>query len=152
MKFSPRALLLQFPLAVVLLTSSCFVGALPPADTVRLSAYSQAPDAAGELVYRGATFSQRNTAAQTPLYRYERRVAAMPTGAVATHATADAMRASSSLRKARRIHPAYELQRFDVVNVQAGYSGSAVVSSNGFGTWNIALSKTMEKSARPATT
>ncbi len=131
MKFSPRALLLQFPLAVVLLTSSCFVGAqLPPADTVRLSAYSRAPDAAGELVYRGATFSQRNTAAQTPLYRYERRVAAMPTGAVATHATADA-KGQLIIVESAAYSPAYELQRFDAINIQAGYSGSAVVSNNG---------------------
>ena len=132
MNSAPRAiLLLQLPFVVLLLASASLAGAhLPPADTAKLAAFSQAPDAAGELVYRGATFSQRSTAGQTPLYRYERRVAATPTGAVATHATSDA-KGQLIIAESAAYSPTYALQRFDAVNAQAGYSGSAVVSNNG---------------------
>jgi hypothetical protein len=123
--------MLQLPLTVLLLASASLAGAqLPPVDTVRLSAYSQAPDAAGELVYRGATFSQRSTADQAPLYRYERRVVATPTGAMATHATSDP-KSQPIIVESAAYSRDYELHRFDAVNVQAGYSGSAVVSNNG---------------------
>lgn len=130
MKSVAHSVLLQLPLIALFMVGGLAKAQLPPADNSRLTAYSQAPDATGELVYLGATYTQRSTVAQTPLYRYERRVAAMPKGAVATHATSDA-RGQLIIVESAVYSPAYELQRFDVVNVQSGYSGSAVVSNNG---------------------
>ena len=131
MKSALRALLFQLPLTVLMLAGTSLAGAqLPPADTAELVTYGKTPDAAGELVYRGVTYTQRSTAGQTPLYRYERRVAAMPTGVVATHATSDPQ-GQIIIVETAAYSSAYELQRFDAVNLQAGYSGSAVVSNNG---------------------
>jgi hypothetical protein len=88
------------------------------------------PEASGELIYQGATFALEHPGTQ-PLFRYERRLTS-PDGNswVATHLTRNP-NAELIILQSAQFTPAYELQRFSVVNQQGGFSGSAQVSADG---------------------
>jgi hypothetical protein len=100
-----------------------------PATYAKLQALQAAPDSAGTLVYRGATFTQRNTASD-PLYRYERRVLAAPGGLNVSHITNDPAGRVIIVESAL-LSPQYEIQRFEAANQQAGFFGSVQLSNNG---------------------
>lgn len=125
---------LRWPLTVVFLTALTALASpsraqLSASANAQLEAVRQTPDSAGTLIYRGDTYSQ-DTAKASPLFRYERRVAGTPNGLAAAHATSDATGRLIIVESAQS-SSAYELQRFDVVNQQAGFSGSVLVSQNG---------------------
>lgn len=87
------------------------------------------PEQAGDLIYRGATFPQKG-AGPEPLFRYERRVAAVPGGWVATHLTRDASQ-TLVIAESAQVNPAQQLQSYTVQNWQLGYRGAVQVSGDG---------------------
>jgi hypothetical protein len=99
------------------------------AGRARLDALRQTPEVAGELVYRGAVFAQQSSSDKA-LFNYERRVSTIARGLSAAHITSD-VDGTVIIAEEARFTPAYALQRFDVVNEQAGFSGSVVVSREG---------------------
>ena len=100
-----------------------------PAANLNLETLRLSPESAGALIYRGDTFAQ-HTPAGSPLYRYERRVLSTPSGLVASHLTSDQggrmIIAESSL-----VSPSNELRRFEVANLQAGFTGVVEISQDG---------------------
>lgn len=86
-------------------------------------------ETAGPLVYRGDTFAQR-TPAGAPLFRYERRVLTHPTGLTASHITRDPAGREVIVESAQ-VSPHYETQRFEVTNMQSGFTGSVQISNGG---------------------
>ena len=103
--------------------------ALDTASAERLQKLQQSPASAGELIYRGDTFAQEGNAAQ-PLFRYERRVAAIKNGLSASHLTRNP-RGQMVVIEVAQMGPDYALQRFDTVNQQSDFSGSVEVSADG---------------------
>lgn len=99
------------------------------ANFSRLDALQAAPDSAGLLVYRGTTFAQQTTAGE-PLYRYERRVLAMPAGLNVSHITSDPTGRVIIVESAI-VSPQQEIQRFETANQQAGFVGFVQLSNNG---------------------
>jgi hypothetical protein len=102
---------------------------LDSAASAQLEALRQSPDTAGTLIYRGAVFAQRATAAE-PLFHYERRVGTTPGGLSSSHITQDPQ-GDVIIAEQAHVSTRYALQRFDAVNRQMGYSGSVVVSADG---------------------
>lgn len=100
-----------------------------PAAFAQLQALQASPESAGTLVYRGDTFAQRPPPG-TPLYRYERRVMAAPTGWTASHITSDPAGRVIIVESAL-VSPQYETQRFEAVNQQSGFTGSVRISNGG---------------------
>jgi len=102
---------------------------LDAAGAARLDALRRSPGSAGELIYQGAVYSQRSPDA-APMFRYERRVGATPTGLSSAHITRDTS-GQVIIAESAQFTPAYALQRFDAVNRQTGYSGSVIVTNDG---------------------
>ncbi len=86
-------------------------------------------ETAGALVYRGDTFAQR-TPAGAPLFHYERRVLAHPGGLTASHTTRDTAGRVLIVESAQ-VSPHYAIQRFEVTNMQSGFTGSVQTSNGG---------------------
>ncbi len=118
------------PLAATLflVTSPCHAQ-LGPAALAKLDALQRSPESAGALVYRGETFTQK-TPAGSPLFRYERRVQPTANGPSASHLTSDTS-GRLIIVESSRVSASYALQRFEVINLQAGFSGSVAVSQDG---------------------
>ena len=103
--------------------------ALDTASVERLQKLQQSPASAGELIYQGDTFAQDDISAQ-PLFRYERRVAAIKDGLTASHLTRNP-RGQMVVIEVAQMGPDYALQRFETVNQQSDFSGSVEVSADG---------------------
>lgn len=95
----------------------------------RIAALRNGPDAAGALIYRGATHALQGPA-QEPLFRYERRLQALGQGVVASHATSDA-RGELIIIESAQMNQRHELRRLDVANRQGGFSATVLVSADG---------------------
>lgn len=118
------------PIAATLVLLAALSHAQPGAPTpATLNTLRLAPETAGALVYRGDTFAQ-STPAGAPLYRYERRVLMTATGSSASHLTSDPS-GRLIIAETARVSPNYTLERFEVVNQQAGFTGSVEVSNGG---------------------
>lgn len=116
--------------ALALMTTAPVYAALDAPSAARLQALEANPAQAGALIYRGATFAQNASAGQPPLFRYERRVAATPTGLEAAHLTRDPAE-KLVVAETAQFDARYALQRFTVQNQQLGYSGEVQVSADG---------------------
>ncbi len=125
---TPSALTLA-ALALIAGLASAKTAALDAAGAARLDAYRHAPDAAGELIYRGAVFDQHEPRAPA-LFSYERRVGPHAKGQSAAHIT-HAPNGDVIIVEEAEFGPGYALQRFDATNRQLGYSGSVVLSNDG---------------------
>ncbi len=100
------------------------------ADSARkLAAFHRTSAIAGELIYRGHV-AALNRPTAGPLYSYERRAEKNEHGSLAAHITRD-LQGDVVIVEATQSSPTYDLQRFDAINKQLGYSGSVVVSANG---------------------
>ena len=118
-------------LAALVATSAAAQAPLEPAAASRLAAWQQAPDAAGELVYRVTTFAlNAPTASAEPLFRYTRRVREQAGERVATHLT-QTPSGLLLIAETGTFGPGYALHRFEAINQQQGYSGSAQLSADG---------------------
>ncbi len=95
----------------------------------KLAELRSAPELAGALIYRGTVSALKGSTAET-LYTYERRAAKNAEGSLAAHLTSD-LQGNVVIVEAAQASPTYDLQRFEVINQQLGYSGSVVVSANG---------------------
>lgn len=115
---------------VCVLSAAASQAQTAPAALAKLDALQASPDQAGTLVYRGATFAQKSTAAVDPLYRYERRVLTAPNELTASHITTDPAGRVIILETAT-LSPLYEMRRFEAVNQQAGFSGWVQLSNDG---------------------
>ena len=100
-----------------------------PTTFSRLEVLQTAPDSAGALVYRGTTLAQRTPAGE-PLYRYERRVLAVPAGLNVSHITRDPVGRVIIVESAI-LSSQNEIQRFEAANQQAGFVGSVQLSNDG---------------------
>lgn len=116
-------------LAVCMVATATSLAQVGSMNFSKLEALQAAPDSAGILVYRGATFAQRITAGN-PLYRYERRVLAAPTGLNVSHITSDPTGRVIIVESAT-LTTQYEIRRFEVTHQQAGFTGSVEVSQGG---------------------
>ena len=101
---------------------SAKTAALDAAGAARLDAYRHAPDAAGELIYRGAVFDATRAAC---ICVVQLRAACRPhaKGQSAAHIT-HAPNGDVVIVEEATFGPGYALQRFDATNRQLGYSGS----------------------------
>lgn len=126
--FSPRTQAVPLATALVLVAGTCHAQPGPAALT-RLDALQRSPETAGALVYRGETYALKAPAG-SPLYRYERRVQPTANGLSASHLTSDPS-GRLLIVESSRVSAGYALQRFEVVNLQAGFSGSVEVSQDG---------------------
>lgn len=127
--FTPVQHLRLLTLAACMLTATLSHAQMGQAALARLAALQASPESAGVLVYRGATFAQRETAGN-PLYRYERRVLPMADGLSASHLTSDPAGRLIIVESAT-MSAQYELRRFEATNQQAGFAGSAQLSPDG---------------------
>ena len=118
------------PLNSVLL-ATCFWTAAQAGsvDFTKLDALQVSAEAAGTLVYRGNTFTQRAPAG-APLFRYERRVLTSPNGLTASNITRDPAGRVIILESAQ-VSPNQETQRFEATNQQSGFTGSVQISKGG---------------------
>ena len=98
-------------------------------SAAHLAALSESATQAGKLIYRGATFAQKQ-AGPEPLFRYERRLKSISGGFEATHLTRDPAHHVVVVESAE-FNAAYQLQSFAVQHPQLGYSGEVQVSSDG---------------------
>lgn len=129
MTLSNFRLIQTLAMTAALLTTSASHAQLASPVLSRLDALQTKPESAGVLVYRGATFAQRQAAAN-PLFRYERRLLDAATGPTANHITSDPAGRVIILESAT-LSDAYEVRRFEVTNRQSGFTGSVKVSSDG---------------------
>lgn len=132
MTFTKSALIHSLQsLGLVLLVASAAVSHSQgsPTSFSRLAVLQTAPESAGALVYRGSTFAQRTPAGEA-LYRYERRVQAMPAGLNASHITTDPVGRVIIVESAV-LSSQNEIQRFEAVNQQAGFAGFVQLGNNG---------------------
>ncbi|OGB28259.1 MAG: hypothetical protein A3F78_03535 [Burkholderiales bacterium RIFCSPLOWO2_12_FULL_61_40] len=121
---------LRFPVvAALVLNATASYAQLDPPALAKLESLRMSPESTGTLVYRGDTFAQHPPFG-LPLYRYERRVLRTPTGLTARHITRDPT-GRVVIVEASVVSPTYAVQRFEVVNQQAGFAGSAVISQAG---------------------
>lgn len=124
-----RAIAITLTLAAVVIAATVSHAQIEPAVFSQLEALQASPEAAGDLVYRGATFGQRNPGAD-PLYRYERRVRTLPTGMAASHLTREPTGRAIIVESAV-LSTQYDVLRFEVANQQSGFAGTVVVSQDG---------------------
>ncbi len=129
MPLFPRTLLSFAWLTALLALPGASHAELEPNAAARLAALHQTPQAAGALVYRGAVF-ELGRPQGAALFNYERRVAATEAGLTASHITHNLQRDTIIVETAQ-FSPAYDLQRFDAINQQQGYSGTVRVSPDG---------------------
>lgn len=132
-------LLRTLKLSSVMCTSalvSALAGCAAPAPSplegpaaARMAAWQRAPEAAGELVYHGTTYTL-SPPGTTALYRYTRRVRATGNGAMATHLT-QTPEGELHIAEMAEFGPGYRLHRFEAINTQQGFSGSATLSADG---------------------
>jgi len=125
----------RFPHLRSLALAGCVFGAVASqaqtsATVAKLEALQASPELAGALVYRGATYSLKAPSATEPLYRYERRVVAAPAELTASHITRDPV-GRVIIHESATLTPLYEMQRYEAVNQQAGFSGSVQFSNDG---------------------
>ena len=109
-------------------TTLCFAQ-LDASSAARLDALRAAPQTVGDLVYKGAVHSLEKPS-NNPLFTYERRVVRAANGITAAHITSNPG-AAVIILETTQTSLTYDLQRFEVLNQQAGFSGSVVVSDNG---------------------
>ena len=125
----PRCRVIASVFALGLLAASAAHAELDAPSQARLAALQTSPEASGELIYQGATFALEHPSAQ-PLFRYERRLNSSDANSwVATHLTRNP-KGELIILESGQFTPAYELQRFTVINQQGGFSGSAQVSAD----------------------
>jgi hypothetical protein len=122
------------PFSTVVLTACLLAPTAPSAQGgqvafAKLEALQVSPEAAGTLVYRGKTFSQR-TPTGAPLYSYERRVLTAPTGLIASHITSDPSGQVLMVESAL-VSTDDEIQRFEAINQQSRFTGSVQISNGG---------------------
>jgi len=127
--YTPVQYLRKLAMAVYMLTATLSHAQVGQAALARLADLQASPETAGVLVYRGATFAQR-APARDPLYRYERRVLQVTDGLGASHLTSDPA-GRLIIVEAATMSAQYELRRFEAVNQQAGFMGSAQLSPDG---------------------
>ena len=127
--FFHRHALATFLLAAFAAATQAQPPQLDPQTQNRLDMLRQRPEIAGEPVYRGAVFAPQDSAL-AELFHYERRVGKTADGLSASHITHDPS-GEVIIEETVRVSPRYELQRLDVANRQAGFSGTAVVSPDG---------------------
>lgn len=116
-------------LLLSLLSSPAAQAALDSRSEQQLQALQAQPERAGELIYRGTTYAQAQPHA-APLFRYERRVDAQADGLTASHLTRTPQ-GRLLIVEAAQATADYRLQRFTVLNRQAGFSGEVEVSADG---------------------
>jgi hypothetical protein len=116
-------------LGLGLLTAGPLFAALDEPSHAQLRMLDRRPDAAGELVYQGATYAQ-DRPGQPPLFRYERRVQEGAEGLLATHLTREPDGRLIIVESAQ-VAADYALQVFTVINQQNDFSGSVHVSADG---------------------
>lgn len=119
----------RLAMATCMLTATLTHAQVEQAALARLTALQASPESAGALVYRGATFAQ-SVPAGDPLYRYERRVQPVADGLLASHLTSDPSGRVIMVESAT-ISAHYQMRRFEAVNQQAGFAGSAQLSPDG---------------------
>ncbi|MBX9915432.1 MAG: hypothetical protein K2Y25_16165 [Pseudomonadaceae bacterium] len=125
----PRCRVIACVFALGLLAASAAHADLDAPSQARLAALQTKPEVSGELIYQGATFALEHPSAQ-PLFRYERRLnSADNTSWVASHLTRNP-KGQLIILESAQFTPAYELQRFTVINQQGGVSGSAQLSAD----------------------
>ena len=124
--------LLPFPKFVMtagLLTAAACCAQLTQPVFFQLDVLQHEPESAGVLVYRGATFAQSQSTG-SPLFRYERRLLDATNGQTANHITSDPKGRVIILESAT-LSDKYAVRRVEVTNLQAGFTGSVQVSSDG---------------------
>lgn len=101
------------------------------ASAQKLALLQASQDSLGGLIYKGDTFSQKGNVT-APLFRYERRVLGDGGKAslTASHLTSTPQGDALILETAH-LGADYRVQRFEAINKQAGFEGSATVSTNG---------------------
>ena len=124
--FGARLFTSVFALCVI---SGAGKAQLSAAGSARLDSLRRSPELAGTLIYEGAVFALHGPGADT-LFRYQRRVRTTTTGISVTHATRDPAGALI-IDESAQLSAAYDFQRFDAANAQAGISGSVVSSQGG---------------------
>lgn len=105
------------------------VPALDRDSAARLERLRDDPQAAGDLIYHGAVFALHEPQG-AQLYSYERRLKAVGPLLESSHITREPD-GEVPIVESARFTPRYELQRFDAINRQAGYSGSVVMGAPG---------------------
>ncbi len=126
MKSLPRLI----TLALLAIGAASHAAALDNEAAAHLRLLQEVPDVAGHLIYRGSVAAPAARAG-APLFSYERRVADAGAGlSAASHITRDAG-GQVLISESAQFDAAYSLRRFDAVNRQQGYSGSAVLSADG---------------------
>jgi hypothetical protein len=131
MNFSIR-LYLNFQCSLAVLAFACSslsYAQVSPTISTKLAATEASPESVGALVYRGSTFALR-TPSSDPLFRYERRVLNGPNGTTASNVTSD-LKGRVIIIESASVSAQYEIHRFEAVNLQAGFTGSAQISNNG---------------------
>ncbi|MBK9572181.1 MAG: hypothetical protein IPO43_05390 [Rhodoferax sp.] len=121
-------------ITIAALVAWCLTAAASHAQTgqpaiVKLEALRLSPESAGTLIYRGDTFAL-HTPTGSPLYRYDGRVLSTPSGLIASHLTSD-QTGRMIISESTLVSPTYEVRRFEVVNQQAGFTGSVEISKDG---------------------
>jgi hypothetical protein len=130
MKMLSRCHVISNLLVLTLLLASTAHAELDRPSLAQLAALQSNPETRGELIYQGATFVLGQPSAQ-PLFRYERRLKSIDaTHWEASHLTRNP-KGELIILEAAQFTPAYELQRFSVVNQQGGFRGSALLSADG---------------------
>jgi hypothetical protein len=128
--FGARAALRVSTAALAFVMASRILHAqLPATATTRLDSLERLPDIAGTAIYRGSVFPLHGNTTDT-LYTYERRVAQDMSMLRVAHITRTLQR-RVIIEESAVCAADYALQRFDAVNAQAGFVGSAVVSADG---------------------
>ena len=130
MKIVSRYCAIYSLFTLALLASGAVQAELDGPSLKRLAALQTNPEASGELIYQGATFALKQPSAQ-PLFRYERRLNSSTANSwVATHLTRNP-KGELIILESGQFTPAYELQRFTVINQQGGFSGSVQLTADG---------------------
>lgn len=101
------------------------------ASLQKLAQLQASKDSLGSLIYKGDTFAQKG-GTSAPLFRYERRVLGGATKASfsASHVTSTPQ-GEVLIQETGHLSLDYRLQRFETINKQAGFEGSATLSSDG---------------------
>lgn len=116
-------------LAALMASAAPVHAELDAGDAAKLAAFRSTPELAGALIYRGSVTPLNRPNAEA-VFTYERRAEKNARGSLAAHLTSD-LQGDVVIVEAAQSSATYELQRFDAINKQLGYSGSVMVSANG---------------------
>jgi hypothetical protein len=97
-------------------------GSLPPSASAEIDGLQQAPAQAGERIYEGQVYS-RDTTRGAPLFRYDRRVRATPSGFVTTHLT-HAADGGVIVTQVASHDSLYRVSSANMIQRQSGLAGS----------------------------